>query len=750
MFFYQIEAVGSELLSQRTGFVSANALGDEVGPNAPQNLSAVADENAFDQVTLRWSAPSRDANGGELSGLAGFVVFRSLDNASAFVAVDTLAAGARQFDDSGLKNLTTYFYTLIAFDDNGNESSRATAVQVQTFGPDEVAPAAPQNLAAVADENTVDQATLRWSAPSRDADGSDLSGLAGFVVFRSEGNANSFVPVDTLAADARQFDDSGLESLTTYFYTLTAFDAVGNESSRAVAVQVQTSGLAAPSGLSAIGRIGQIQLSWQAANDDQVIGYNVYRSTRSDAGYVRLPSREGTAFTTGQTTYVDSNLSADALFFYQIEAVGPDGLLSQRTGFVDAAVDRDQSPPAAPSDLSAIAATDQEEITLNWNASNTDRSGGELTGLTAYIIFRSKDTATALAAIDTVDGTITTFVDTGLEPSTVYFYTLSATDANGNLSPRSAIISALTSGIASPANVSAGGGISRVTVSWQASTLEDLQGYNVYRSTRSDQGYVRLAGIESTPYTTGQTTFIDSGLVGDTIFFYRVATVTDQGESEFSAFSGATVQVDTRAPSQPTFVDGEAAPDDPERMNLNWKAPTTDINGALLTGLSSYLIFRADNLAGPFDLVGNSPTNTYSDTGLVAQTIYYYQVVASDEDGNLSPRSSTAILTTNGVGIPQNVQASASSPTNGAQPAVVILRWDASLGSILFYEVQRTTVEGSTDDNDFTNITPNTQTTGRTDNTVSRNTTYYYRVRARDTDQRVSEWTELLEINVLP
>jgi hypothetical protein len=79
---------------------------------------------------------------------------------------------------------------------------------------------------------------------------------------------------------------------------------------------------------------------------------------------------------------------------------------------------------------------------------------------------------------------------------------------------------------------------------------------------------------------------------------------------------------------------------------------------------------------------------------------------------------------------------------------VVTIRWTGSRGAILQYEVQRATVANSTADADYTSILPNSLETTRTDNTVTRGRTYYYRVRARDADNRVSSWTDPLGVSV--
>ena len=71
--------------------------------------------------------------------------------------------------------------------------------------------------------------------------------------------------------------------------------------------------------------IERISISWNASSDADLLGYNVYRSARSDGGYVQLPSDQGSAFTTGLTAYVDSSLAGGDLFFYKVSIVTDDG-----------------------------------------------------------------------------------------------------------------------------------------------------------------------------------------------------------------------------------------------------------------------------------------------------------------------------------------------------------------------------------------------------------------------------------------
>ena len=105
-------------------------------------------------------------------------------------------------------------------------------------------------------------------------------------------------------------------------------------------------------------------------------------------------------------------------------------------------------------------------------------------------------------------------------------------------------------------------------------------------------------------------------------------------------------------------------------------------------------------------------------------------------------------VTTSGVARPTDVQISASTPSALADPPEVTLSWEQSPGAILFYEIERTQVENSRSDDDYVGVGDNTLNTVFIDNTVSRGNTYYYRLRARDVDDRVSEWTEIVRVEV--
>ncbi|HJN27072.1 MAG TPA: hypothetical protein QF604_04070, partial [Candidatus Latescibacteria bacterium] len=945
LFFYKVQAVaGNGLRSEMSVFTGAEAMSDESAPGAPRNVAAVAAEDNPDEITLGWSAPLTDAEGGDLTGLSGFVIFRTEGTTEAFTPVDTVAAGVRRYVDGGLKALTAYTYAVVAFDADGNESPQTRSNVTQTAGlpvpaglqatdevgrillswfavdnsdlagydvyrstssdgefvalagadgssfttgrttfvdsnlaggtllfykvqavgsnglrselssftsgeaqGDESSPGQPRNVSAVADEDDSGRISVGWSAPVTDSDGGALTGLAGYVLLRAEGTDGAFLLVDSLSAETREFADTGLRALTDYRYALSAYDDSGNEGQQVLSNLTRTSGLPTPAGLQAVDGIERILLSWFAVDNSDLAGYDLFRASTSNGDFQRLTGSEGTSFTTGRTTFIDSGLTAGDLFFYKVQAIGDNGFTSGLSGFAGGQSLADESAPGRALNVSALASqTDLDQVTVRWAAPATDADGSDLSGIAGFRILRAEAGA-SLATVSTVNADDRQFDDSGLRSLTSYTYAIIVFDAAGNEGQLSATSTTTTIGVSAPSSLSAlegteritlswasvdeddlvgynvyrstrpdanfvqlsgdggtdyttgrtsyvdstvgagvlayyrvstvtsgfesersefvsaiaeadsiasldgvtaSGGITRITVSWTSADADDLEGYNVYRATQSDGTYSRLTGIEGTDHTTGQSSYVDSGLVGGQVFFYRVSVVTTAGESGVSDFAGATVQSDTRPPAAPTFIEGEADADDPEVLTLTWTAPTTDSNGDELTGVASYTIYRSDASAGPFTKVGTSTTPQFQDSGLEAKTTYYYEIEALDTEGNIGPRSSVTAAATGGVDVPSNVRIVSTTPSSAGDPPVVTISWDASSGAIVRYEVQRTQVANSTTDSDYTDITPNSLQTSRTDNTVTRGQTYYYRVRAVDIDSRNSDWTDPLQIDV--
>ncbi len=104
------------------------------------------------------------------------------------------------------------------------------------------------------------------------------------------------------------------------------------------------------------------------------------------------------------------------------------------SGLGETALAADTTPPSLPANLTATAVS-SSQIRLDWTASTDD------TGVAGYKIFRSTDGVT-FKEVRTAGGT--TFIDTGLQANTAYYYKVQAYDAAGNTSGDSNTASATT------------------------------------------------------------------------------------------------------------------------------------------------------------------------------------------------------------------------------------------------------------------------------------------------------------------
>jgi hypothetical protein len=126
-----------------------------------------------------------------------------------------------------------------------------------------------------------------------------------------------------------------------------------------------------------------------------------------------------------------------------------------------------------------------------------------------------------------------TDTDAALVNGTTYYYYVTAIDTVGNVSERSAVVSATpnlpsTGAPAAPTGLTATGGDRRVSLDWADNTETDLAYYAVRRSTQPDTNsgtWTRLPGN----YTQSAVTDTDTALVNGTTYYYYVTAIDTAG-----------------------------------------------------------------------------------------------------------------------------------------------------------------------------------------------------------------------------
>jgi len=462
-----------------------------------------------------------------------------------------------------------------------------------------------------------------------------------------------------------------------------------------------------PSNLSGSAAYDEANFTWNASTDNVgVAGYNVYRCTPPAAGQ---PCAGVQIANTTSTAYVDSGLTSNTLYNYQVQAFDLANNNSPLSAVLSVQTLRTQAN--SPTNLVATAVS-AEEIDLSWSPPQSTA------GLSQYLIYGGTSLSN-LVQIENVSSATTTYKNKNLSPGTTYFYAVIAVES-GIDSPMSPAAWATTMPPPNPpTNVTAAPTPTTIVLTWQEDTVHGglpVASYQVLEGTTPGQ-MVKIATVQ-----TGTTYTVRSLAASTTYYFEIVAVDTANDDSVPSNQIAATT-----SPLPPPPTNLSATTPAATQIAFTWQwAP---LPGGL--PLARYLIYCGTS---PSDLsqVGvatSGPSFTYRSAA--ASTRYYCQVAAVDSANNDSQPSALVTVTTPPMpAAPVNVVATPNSGTK------VTVTWTENIPPH-GVPIQNYTIFRGTSANGLTQLAIRTASPF-IDTGVSPNTTYYYAIEATDTGRDVS------------
>ncbi len=359
------------------------------------------------------------------------------------------------------------------------------------------------------------------------------------------------------------------------------------------------------------------------------------------------------------------------------------------------------SAPRPPSDLTALFVL-PNHVVLNWTDNSLNEEG--------FRVERSSDGQTFVFAGE-LSSNFTSFTD--IVPATfipqTYYYRVYAFIGSSNSNYSNIADVVVNTPLPSPSNVSV------ITLSqielrirWQDNSVNE-DGFSVERSL-DGQSFSEIARPSA-----DFTSFDDTRLSANTIYYYRVRTFINPSQSVYSAYSNVDSGVTLPppgAPATPTNLTATAISG--TQIALAWEDNASNEDGYAVEWSIDNQIFQ------PITILSADFTS-FADAGLDPGNRYYYRVrsfIGNNFSGYSNSANATTLIPPEA---PFNLVAEAISATR------ITLNWQNTVSNI----EDGFKIERGLNDHDFFEIgTVARGSQAFNDPTVSPVTAYYYRVRA--------------------
>ncbi len=285
--------------------------------------------------------------------------------------------------------------------------------------------------------------------------------------------------------------------------------------------------------------------------------------------------------------------------------------------------------PTTPGSLQATTIS-TTQIDISWSASTDNKTAQ---GSLVYQICRGSVSGACepFSSTYTTTSGVTQFSVTGLTAATTYYFRIRALDSDGKTSVPSAEFSGSTTN---------SGTVNTPTFSPVAGTYGATQ--NVTISTTTGGAIICYTTNGTTPACDASKTACTTGtLYGGTVSVSASATlnaIACLATYLDSSVNSAAYTIDTTGPSAPTSPSTSLI--GPTQLDLTWTAATDAVTA------QGSLVYEICQTTTPGGCTGFTPTYTtsagatsYSVTGLVGWTTYYFKIRAKDSVNNIGAPS---------------------------------------------------------------------------------------------------------------
>ncbi|MBR3785106.1 MAG: SH3 domain-containing protein [Firmicutes bacterium] len=345
---------------------------------------------------------------------------------------------------------------------------------------------------------------------------------------------------------------------------------------------------------------GKPKITWEpGANADH---YEVHMATMAEGPFTFLTG-------TTETSYVHTDAQPGQTYYYLIKSKGVEGVIGTADGNVVSAA---CTLPAPAPTVSNRAKDGKPQ--LSW---------APVEGAVKYQIYRATAADGEYTRMWTQSGT--TYTNTKADPGVCYYYKIKTVAAEGShmdsaLSNYVKRVCDLPRPVVKAGNRASDG---KPQLTWEP--VEGAAKYQIYRSTTKNGTYIRM-------WTQTGNTYTNTKAETGKMYYYKVKAISAVKSSANSAFS----LYRSRTCDLPRPVVKIKLRDSDGKPQLTWD----EIDGA-----KQYKVYRSKTKNGTYSRIFTTSRTSYTNTGAVSGTKYYYKVLAVSELKSSADSAYSAVKT---------------------------------------------------------------------------------------------------------
>ena len=423
----------------------------------------------YNSVKLDWN---------EVQGASAYEVWCAVTNTGSYIHIETLSDTT--YTNIGLQINTTYYYKVVAY------CAALTAITYGSFSVPTSATPVPSAPKLYASPKSYNSAYVAWDA---------VPGASGYELSRATSPSGIYKPIKTTSS--LSYTNTSLGTGTTYYYKVRAYRTVGRTKvygnySIITAATPMLSSVA--SATASAYYPTSVKISWSSVPGRTK--YEVWRSTTPTGGFGLIKS-------TTSTYYKDTTCTPFVTYYYQIRVY--------RTVSGQKVYGSSTSPTASATPILGNVTGVGAAMS---SPSSNKVSWASVTGASGYEVWRSTTADSGYVLVKSTSSR--SYTDSNLIPNTTYYYQVRAYRKVGG-SPVPSALSAPVSAtpyfrsVLNPKAVRSSA--TKIKLTWSA--VSGRTGYEVYRSTLPDSGFVLIKSTTSTSFT-------DSGLTTGVTYYYKI------------------------------------------------------------------------------------------------------------------------------------------------------------------------------------------------------------------------------------